>query len=72
MPTAMVSVNAWKAKHPKKDYGICDDCNMGFDFWKYGDLESAGHEGHKVREPTDEEYEEAVKQCLEDGCREEQ
>ena len=65
------SIEEWKQEHPKEDYGICDDCKEGFDLWKYGDLKSAGHEGHRVREPTDQEYEEAVKMCLEDGCKEE-
>jgi len=67
-----IAIEQWKAKHPKSDYGICDTCNEGFDRWKYGDLESAGHEGHNVREPTNQEYEEAVRMCLEDGCDKEE
>ena len=68
----IIVVNAWKAKHPKKDYRMCDSCSVGFDLWKYGDLKSTGHGRHILRDLTDEEYEEAVKQCLEDGCDKEQ
>lgn len=55
----------------KSDYRYCEDCKGFFDFWKYDDLGDAGHEGHKVREPTDEEYKQLLKDCEEVGCFEE-
>ena len=56
----------------KSDYRYCEDCKGFFDFWKYGyNLGDAGHEGHKVREPTDEEYKQLLKDCEEAGCFEE-
>ena len=41
---------------------------MVFDLWKYGSVEDAGHEGHRLRELTDEEYQEALRACEEEGC----
>ena len=56
----------------KSDYRYCEDCKGFFDFWKYDyNLGDAGHEGHKVREPTDEEYKQLLKGCEEAGCFEE-
>ena len=49
----------------------CEDCKTVFDFWKYDDLEAAGHEGHNVRMLTPEEHAEAVKSCEEAGCHDE-
>jgi len=56
----------------KSDYRYCEDCGGFFDFWKYGyNLADAGHEGHRVREPTDDEYKQLLKDCEEAGCFEE-
>lgn len=57
---------SWKPK--KEDYVFCIDCNMVIDLWKYDNLRNAGHEGHRVRELTTEEYEKALEECEEAGC----
>jgi len=44
------------------DFGYCEDCKMGFDFWIYRTLEDAGHLGHKVRNPTEEELPELIEE----------
>jgi hypothetical protein len=54
------------------DYGYCENCETFFDLWKYGDLESAGHAGHRVRQPTPEEFRNLVKSCKQHGCFKEQ
>jgi len=51
-----------------EDYRFCEDCNMVFDYWKYDSLEDAGHEGHKVRKVTEQEFWDAVEQCRKGGC----
>lgn len=48
------------------DYIFCEDCGIWVDFWKYENLEEAGHEGHNVRNPKS--YEE-LKECVDD-CQE--
>ncbi|MCL5068357.1 MAG: hypothetical protein M1368_08415 [Thaumarchaeota archaeon] len=48
------------------DYIFCEDCEIWVDFWKYENLEDAGHEGHNVRNPKS--YEE-LKECVDD-CQE--
>jgi hypothetical protein len=55
------------------DYLFCVDCEEFVDWWKYRDLEDAGHEGHKVRNVTPEELKECVADCKEtiDRCDEE-
>ncbi len=54
---------------PKRtDYKYCETCKSFFDFWKYGDLESAGHAECKVRDVTDEVYMELLKDCKQSGC----
>lgn len=59
--------NGWRPK--KRDYKYCIDCGMVFDFWKYDyDLDDAGHDGHRIRELTQEEYREALKSCEAAGC----
>ena len=55
----------------KSDYGFCINCQTIFDLWKYNKLEDSGHEGHKTRPITDEEFKQAVEQCREMGCFEE-
>lgn len=56
----------------REEYKYCIDCKMVFDFWKYDhNLDDAGHNGHRIRELTDWEYEEALKSCEEAGCFEE-
>jgi len=47
------------------DYLKCESCKEFVDWWKYRDLEDAGHKGHKVRNVTPKE----LKECLAD-CRE--
>jgi hypothetical protein len=52
----------------RRDYRFCESCQVYFDFWKYDDLASAGHEGCRVREVTEEEYRELLRECREAGC----
>jgi len=57
----------------RSDYRFCETCQAFFDFWKYEhDLADAGHEGHRVREVTEEEYRELLRECQEAGCLDEQ
>jgi len=61
----------YDARHGKttKDYLYCETCKGFVDFWKYGhDLSAAGHEGHRTREVTEEEFRQCLKDCEEDGC----
>jgi len=55
----------------KENWRYCETCRMIFDFWKYDSLADTGHDGHKIRKLTDEEYEKALKDCEQDGCFEE-
>jgi hypothetical protein len=53
----------------RQDYKYCIDCRTIFDFWKYDhDLWEAGHNGHRIRELTDREFREAIKECEKEGC----
>lgn len=53
----------------KSDYLYCETCQTYVDFWKYDhDLEAAGHADCKTRPLTDEEFAQAVKDCIEAGC----
>lgn len=56
-----------KTLHGKtiKDYGYCEDCQMFFDLWKYGDIESAGHADCHWRYATEEELPGLVADCEE-------
>jgi len=58
-------------KMSRNNWRYCERCKQVFDLWKYDSLEDAGHEGHKLRMLTDEEYAEALKECEEHGCFEE-
>ena len=51
-----------------KDYGYCQDCDEYFDLWVYGDIESAGHEGHNWRYVNESELEPCIGDCKEWGC----
>lgn len=56
----------------KQDYIYCEDCQMLVDFWKYDhNIGDAGHEGCNWRYVTDEELAEAIEDCRENGCFEE-
>jgi hypothetical protein len=55
----------------KEDYGYCEDCEMFFDLWKYGDVESAGHDKCNWRYVTGEELKNCVQGCKDNGCFEE-
>jgi hypothetical protein len=48
------------------DYLYCGDCQEFVDWWKYKDLEDAGHEGHRVRNVTGQELKECVADCKEE------
>jgi len=53
----------------KGDFRYCETCEMFFDFYAYDySLIDAGHEDCKVREVTDEEFKECVKDCIEFDC----
>jgi hypothetical protein len=55
-----------------KDYVYCETCKMFVDFWKYDfDINACGHKDHNWRHVTEEELEQCVIQCGEDGCFEE-
>jgi len=48
------------------DYFCCETCGGTYvDWWKYKDLDDAGHEGHKVRNVTPEQLKECVADCKE-------
>lgn len=48
------------------DFCFCEDCKIFVDWWKYKDLEDAGHQGHRVRNVTAEELKECVADCKEE------
>ena len=51
------------------DYIYCSTCETVVDFWKYDyDLESAGHDGHEVRQLTEAEYQQALENCRYANC----
>ncbi len=50
-----------------EDYGFCEDERIYFDLWRYGDIESSGHGGHKWRHVNDMELRSIIKEDLEDG-----
>uniref|UniRef100_A0A6M3JZG6 Uncharacterized protein n=1 Tax=viral metagenome TaxID=1070528 RepID=A0A6M3JZG6_9ZZZZ len=54
-------------KITKTDYRWCVDCDEPFDFWKYDSIKDTDHEGHTLREVTDEEFRNCVKGCAEIG-----
>src|SRR5487761_1473690 len=56
------------------DYLYCETCGgLYVDWWKYKDLEDAGHQDCKVRNVTSEELKECVADCKEtiDRCDQE-
>lgn len=55
----------------KEDYMYCEDCETYVDLWKYGDFENTGHKDCKWRFVNEEELKECIKDCIEDGCFEE-
>jgi len=47
-----------------QDYIYCEDCEMFVDYWKYDNIQDAGHEGHNWRCVFPEELEECIAECL--------
>lgn len=57
----------------KQDFIYCEDCKQFVDFWKYDhDIESCGHSTCKWRYVTCEELDDCIKNCLEQGCFDEE
>ena len=54
-----------------EDYIYCEDCEVYVDLWKYDSIGDTGHEGCNWRYVTDEELEVCVKDCIQNGCFEE-
>ncbi len=51
----------------KEDYARCEDERVYFDLWRYGEIESSGHQEHKWRYASDEELRAIIKEELDDG-----
>jgi len=53
-----------------KDYLYCEECETYLDFWKYDhDINDTDHGlCHGIREVTEEELKQCIKDCKEDGC----
>ncbi len=51
-----------------QDYVFCEDCKMVVDLWKYDSIDDAGHAECNWRHLTEEELPEAVADCEEAGC----
>ena len=58
-------------KFSNEDYLYCKDCETFVDLWNYGDVESTGHEDHNWRFVTNEELNNCIDDCKEEGCLQE-
>lgn len=56
----------------QEDFFKCEECNTIADAYKYDKLRDTGHEGHKIRALTPAETIEAMADCLENECLEEE
>lgn len=54
------------------DYIYCEDCKEYVDLWKYNNIKDTGHSNHKWRFVTEEELRNCIKDCLKEGCFEEE
>ncbi len=51
----------------KEDYGCCEDERTYFDLWRYGEIESSGHQKHNWRYVNDKELRTIIKEDKDDG-----
>ena len=51
-----------------KDFIFCETCQEFSDFWKYDSIEDTGHDKCSWRYVTEEELKGCMKDCIQDGC----